>query len=634
MNKLIIFAAFFIPAVSFAQFTTDETVKGKAKEYYESAYVTKNVVLSDSLARLSVKEKPDFIDGWILIGQDDYYLKRYADAAKAFETAKAIKEDYKGDINLLLGKCYIGTEQYASAKTCLQKFLTGTKLNAGDKLRAQKLVTDCDFSLEAMKHPVDFKPVNLGAGINSPLNEAGPYMTADGKYLYFTRLMEDVNYAQEDIYYAVKVGDHFGQAQSIGSTINTEQYGEGSVCVSASGKYLFFTSYDRPDGLGNLDIYMSRKVGDVWERPNNIGPPINTPGLDGDPSLSADGKTLYFSSVRSGGLGGRDIWMSTLTDDGHWGTPVNLGDSVNTMFDDEAPFIHPDGQTLYFSSDGWPGMGNFDLYMCKKLPDGKWSKAVNLGYPLNTSGYEVSIFVATDGNMGYYSSERKDSYGGMDIYRFKMPDEDRPVFTSYIRGNVFDNETRDVVSANVQIYDLETGKQYASLSSDKITGLFLSTLPAGKNYAIEVSKDGYLFYSQNISLMDVKGGAPFEVDIPLHKIKIGETVVLNNIFFESDKYDLAPQSKSELEVILKLMQKNPGLKIEIGGHTDNTGSDEKNRSLSEHRAKSVYEYLISKGISADRLSYKGYASSKPVAPNTTPEGKAKNRRTEFIVTGI
>lgn len=636
MKKILLpIAVTMLPFLAIAQIITKDNIKGRAKELYDQAYVSRNILLSDSLAWLAVQEKPNFIDGWILIGDNNYFLKKYAEAAGAYEKAKLLQADYLPDVNFLLGKCYIGAAEYTKAKTCLQAFLQQEKLPAEDKILAEKMVTDCDFAVEAMKHPVSFTPYNLGPNINTPLNEAGPYLTADGKYLYFTRLMEeDPEYQQEDIYYSEKTKAGFTKAVPLGNSINTFEHGEGSACISASGKYLFFSSYDRPDGMGNSDIYISRRVGDEWERANNLGPPINTPGWEGAPSLSADGKTLFFASTRPGGYGQRDIWMSTLNSDGTWGTPVNLGDSINTPFNDESPFIHPDGQTLYFSSEGWPGMGFYDLYMSKKLPDGKWSKAVNLGCPLNTSGYEVSIFVSTDGYTGYYSTERKDGYGQMDIYQFGMPDEDRPQFTSYIHGNVYDHDTRDPLGANVQIYDLESNKIYASVSSDKINGGFLCTLPSGRSYAVDVSKDGYLFFSKNITVGNTREAPPFEVDIPLRKIKVGETIVLNNIFFATDKYDLEPASESELEVLVKLLTKNPTLQVEIGGHTDNTGSEEKNMKLSENRAKSVRDYLVQKGISEARITYKGFGSTKPVATNSTPEGKAQNRRTEMVVKGF
>ena len=228
----------------------------------------------------------------------------------------------------------------------------------------------------------------------------------------------------------------------------------------------------------------------------------------------------------------------------------------------------------------------------------------------------------------------KNSKGKQDIYLFEMPPVNRPNYTSYIKGNVFDADTREPVYANVHVYDLETGKLFATVSSDKVNGMFLATLPTGRNYGIEVMKDGYLFYSQNISLVDVKEGEPYEVDIALHKIAVGKNVVLNNIFFEPEKYDLKKQSEAELDVIAKLLAKNTTLKIEIGGHTDNTGTNEFNTKLSENCEKSVYDALIKKGVVAERLTYKGYASSKPVASNATVEGRAKNRRTEFVVIEI
>jgi outer membrane protein OmpA-like peptidoglycan-associated protein/Tol biopolymer transport system component len=634
MNKSVV-ALFIVllPIAGFSQVTTAENAKGKAKEYYEAAYISRNLTISDSLGQLAVKEKPNFIDAWELLGKNYLFEKKFEEAANAFEKVKTLGENFRYDLNLTLAKCYIGAEKYSVARERLKAFLQNPKLSASDKMLSQKMLSDCDFGEEALKHPLDINPVNLGPGVNSSLNEAGPYLTADSKNLYYTRVIEDLNKAQEDLYYAVKTGDKYGTGNPVDG-LNTLQYGEGAQSISASGKYLLFTSFDRPDGMGNADIYISRKVGNKWERANNVGMPINTPGWDGEPSLSADGRTLLFSSVRSGGYGQRDIWMSVLTEDNSWSAPINLGDSINTYFEEEAPFLHPDGKTLYFSSNGWPGMGTYDLFMSHKLPNGKWSKAVNLGYPINTSGYEVSIFVSTDGGTAYYSTERKDGYGGADIYKFNMPGGAKPEYTSYISGNVFDQESREPIAANVQIFDLETGKLFTSASSDKINGTFLATLPAGKNYAVEVMKDGYLFWSHNISLKDVKEGEPVEVNIPLQKIQVGQAIVLNNIFFESERYDLKNESTAELEVVVKLLTKNPSLKVEIGGHTDNTGSEANNRTLSENRAKSVYDYLVKKGIDASRVSYKGYASSKPAGSNTTAEGKAKNRRTELMVTAI
>ncbi len=621
-----------------AQITTAETAKGKAKEYFimadnDAAY--RKYYAADSFARMAVREKDNFIDAWMLIGELNMQaFSNYKEGCKAYEKVKALDANYYPDVNLQLAICYMNNSEYAKAKAELTTYLARPKLAAESRMVADKMLLDCDFAVEAVKNPVNFNPVNLGANVNTADDESMPSLTADGKYLYFTKHYGDGMYSDEDIYMSINTSAGFAKASNMSEAINTEDYIEGAHNVSASGKYLFFTSADRRDGVGRADIYMSRKAGEQWERPNNIGGPINTPGYETQPCISADGKALYYAGIRSTGLGGTDIWVSYLGEDGRWGQPQNLGATINTMYDEMRPFIHPDGSTLYFSSRGHTGMGNFDLYVSHKDDKGVWSKPVNMGYPINTAGDELGIYVTADGSSAYYASAREGGFGEMDIYKFDMPAQFKPQFTSYIRGNVFDADTREVIHANVQVYDLESGKLYTTLSGDKLNGIFLSTLPAGKNYGVVVMKDGYLFYSQNISLIDVKEGTPFEVNIGLSKIKVGGKVVLNNVFFESDKAELKPQSKSELGVLIKLLEKNPLLKIEIGGHTDNTGGDEKNKTLSENRAKNVYEYLVNQGVSVERLSYKGYASSKPVSPNDTPENKAKNRRTEFTVTAI
>lgn len=638
MSKNVILLLLLLPVFSFAQIITKSNAKGQAKDNYDRAdnhFAFGHLLTADSLLHLAVKEKDNFIDAWLLIGQINLqYLRNYEEATKAYEKVKLLKSDYLSDIDFQLGLCYMNRGDYEIARNHLQPFLKQNRIDAQERMLAEKMLKDCDFATEAMKHPEDIKPMNLGRGVNTANDESMPSLTADGKYLFFTRHVGTGIYQDEDIYVSIHTGAGFSLANSIGNTINTENHNEGAQSIAPSGKYLFFTSTDRPDGVGRADIYMSRKTGDLWERPNNIGGPVNTPGWDAQPCISADGRTLYFASVRADGRGGSDLWMSHLTETGTWSKPENLGETINTQYDEMRPFLHPDGKTLYFSSNGHPGMGGYDIYMSKKQTDGTWSRPVDLGYPINTPGDEIGIHVTTDGSTAYYASEQKDTYGQMDIYSFDMPANLRPEFTSYIKGLVYDNDNRDPLYAFVQIYDLHTGDLFSTLSTDRINGQFLSTLPAGKDYAVEVMKDGYLFYSQNISLSGITEGKPFEINIPLNRIKVGQKVVLNNIFFQTDKYELMPQSKAELEVVLKMIEKNPSLKIEIGGHTDNTGSEQKNKELSEERAKSVYDYLVAKGADAQRITYKGYSSSQPVAGNDTPEGKALNRRTEFVVTGI
>ena len=638
MKKLLVALVLAFPVFCFSQVVTKENAKGKAKELFDKAdnsFAFGKLFLADSLLHDAVKEKDNFIDAWMLLGQINLeYLKNFEEAKKGYEKVKLLQANYLSDVDFQLARCNMNLGNYSQAKTLLTSFLHQEKLVATERIQAEKYLTDCDFSTEAVSHPVDFKPVNLGGNVNSSADESMPSLTADGKYLYFTRHFGQGAFQDEDIFMSLHTSAGFAPAISVGDMINTERFIEGAQNISPSGKYLFFTSSDRPDGLGRADIYISRKVGDIWERPNNMGSPINTPGYETQPCISADGKQLFFSAIRATGKGGCDIWVCHLNADGTWSQAENLGDSINTPFDEMRPYIHPDGNTLYFSSNGLPGLGNYDIYVSHKNANGKWGKPENLGYPINTAGDELGIYVTADGTHAFFASEQKDSKGQMDIYTFDMPAHLRPGYTTYVKGNVFDNESREPISANVQVYDLETGKLFSTFSTDKVNGTFLSTLPAGKNYAVEVMRDGYLFFSKNISLKAVKEGTPFEIDIALSKIRVGEKVVLNNIFFDSEKFELKKESASELSIVMKMLEKNPSMKIEIGGHTDNTGSEEKNKALSESRAKSVYEYLVSKGVTAEKLSYKGYAASKPVAANNTPEGKSKNRRTEFIVLAI
>ena len=639
MNKLIFAVSLLLaPTLAFCQVLTKEDAKGKAAEYYtrgDNNFAYGNYLVADSFLHMAVREKDNFIDAWLDIGRlNSEGLKNYKEAARAYEKVKLLQADYAGNVDYNLGLCYMNLIDYTKAKAHFIQFLSLPKIPAEERLSSEQMVRDCDFAVEAIKHPVDFKPVNLGIGINTPDDETMPSLTIDGKFLYFTRHYGSGRMQDEDIYMSMHTSSGWQQASSIGSNINTEQYVEGAQNISASGKYLFFTSAERPDGVGRADIYMARKVGDEWERANDIGGPINTPGYETQPCISADGRQLYYSGIRADGYGGTDIWVSNLNPDGTWGKPQNLGPNVNSEYDDMRPFIHPDGQTLYFSSRGHDGMGNFDIFMSRKQPDGTWGKAVNLGYPINTAGDELGLYVTADGATAYFSSDRPEGKGQGDIYSFELPEQFRPNYTSYVKGSVYDLESKHTIQASVEVYDLVSGKLYTTLWGDKINGNFLSALPTDRDYAVEVIKDGYLPYSANIALKGVKSIVPFDVEIPLRKIRIGENVVLNNIFFETDKYELKNESAFELGEIIKMLDKNPSMKIEIGGHTDNTGAADLNQKLSESRAKSVYDYLVKMGVSAERLTFKGYAATKPIADNNTPEGKAKNRRTEFIVMAL
>jgi hypothetical protein len=418
--------------------------------------------------------------------------------------------------------------------------------------------------------------------------------------------------------------------KNIGSPINTGE-NEGAQSISANGRFMVFTACNKTDAVGRCDLYFSKKVGDKWTYPRNMQPPVNSRYKETQPSLSADGRTLYFASDRPGGKGQLDVWVTSRDDNGNWSQPINLGDTINTRYHEMSPYVHQDNQTLYFASDGQIGLGGFDLFVSRRDNEGKWGTPQNLGYPINTNKDEFGLIVNAKGNKAYFSSDR-DPAMGKDIYTFDLYNKIQPLEVSYMKGIVFDKETRKRLTAKFELIDLESGKMIYESFSDEETGEFLICLPTDKDYCLNVSKKGYLFFSENFALKGIfRKTEPFLKDVPMQSIKIGESIILKNIFFETDLYALKKESRIELDKVIEFLHDYPAIKIEISGHTDNVGSLDYNQTLSENRAKSVVDYLIKSSITKDRIKYKGYGFSQPVASNDTEEGKALNRRTELKI---
>jgi len=369
-----------------------------------------------------------------------------------------------------------------------------------------------------------------------------------------------------------------------------------------------------------------------WSKPVNAGGKVNSDQWDSQPCLSPDKKDLYFASRRFGGYGGSDIYVSHMQTDGKWGEPENLGPGINTTEDEQCPFIHADNQTLYFTSSFWPGYGDDDIFYVRKEADGKWSKPVNLGFPINTISQEGTLFVAADGKTAYYASDKNDSRGGTDIYTFELREDVRPLRTLWVKGQVFDKKTSKGLPSTVELIDL-TSKQVVSRILTNEDGNYLVTLPVGKDYAFNVNRKGYLFYSDNFLLSNNAPDSSYEKNIGLQPLEINATVVLNNVFFDVRRFDLKPESQVELGKIIQLLKDNPTLKIQISGHTDNVGKPADNLALSNSRAKAVVNYLVANGIAAQRLTAKGFGETQPVADNKTEAGRARNRRTEMKVIG-
>jgi len=588
--------------------------------------------LAVSALQQSVKEDPSFQFAFIQLGDINRRTKNFEAAKTAYANALNLGAE-KADPRLFYGlaESELNTGDYSSALQHIKLFIKSYKGNDKDFInKANKYLKDCEFAVLAIKSPQKYEPVNLGKEINSSYRDYFPSVTADGVNLIFSRNID----GNEDFYISHKVNKEWTTPTPLSDKINTSKFNEGAQSISPDGLYLFFTGCNRPDGLGRCDIFVSHKEGNSWGEPFNLGAPLNSPFWDSQPAISPDGSTLYFVSNRPGGLGGYDIWKSTLKSDGYWDVPQNLGPEINTPYDEHTPFIHPDGKTLYFSSDGWPGLGNKDIFLSRLDDTGHWGKPENLGYPINTFNEETGLIVTPDGTEGLFSSNLKGGFGDMDIYQFKMPENKKPLPITYVKGIVKDKETGNFLEARIHVVNLKNEKTEYDDFTSKETGGFLAVMSIGGNYAFNVSSDGYLFHSENYELNNSYTNRPFQLEILLEKLKVGTNVILKNIFFNTNQYNLLPASVTELTTLVDLLKSNTNINIEIQGHTDNVGNVKDNEKLSMQRAKAVYDYLLENKIAADRLTYKGYGETKPIAPNDTNENKKLNRRTSFVISKL
>jgi outer membrane protein OmpA-like peptidoglycan-associated protein len=602
------------------------------------------------LAELSFLEAleadPNFIEARLVISELYTQIREYEKAIAQLTAAIAINPEFHINAFYSLATLELGEGQYENAKKHYLQFLSFPRLNSELAENAQLMLKNCDFALNAIKNPVAFKPINMGEEVNSEYDEYFPCITADNLYFLYTRNIPSgmdgggFSSTQEDFYLAMNSAQGWNKSRNIGPPINTA-LNEGAPTLSVDGQILIFTACEIFDsygpgrkGFGSCDLFVCQRIGDRWSKPMNLGPPINTPHWETQPSLGADGKTLYFIRGFSSrnGVRDQDIYVTQIDDEGRWSTPERLNANINSPLREESVFIHPDGKTLYFSSEGHTGMGGLDIYVSKKDENDDWGPAQNLGYPINTSKHENSLLVNASGELGYFASSRSGGFGGLDLYQFELPEHLRPELVTYFKGKVYDAKTKAPLESKFELIDLETGKLAMESWSNRGNGEFLVALPTNRNYALNVSKDGYLFYSENFELKgEAKASKPVVKDVPLQPIAVGESVVLRNIFFETAKYNLKPASEIELKKLITFLNNNPKITIELGGHTDNVGSDADNQLLSENRAKSVYNYLVNNGVESTRLQYKGYGESKPVATNDTEAGRAQNRRTEFKI---
>lgn len=644
--KFILLLIFISPLFLFAQRELTSSIP-KAVRAFESATRFYNMRQNDKALESvdqAIAADPKFIEAYMIKANILTDMKQNEKAIAVYKEAIAINADFFPNNFYSLAKVEFQSGLYSEAKGHFEKFIAYPKISAKLLASANQMIANCAFAEQAIKNPIPFLPINMGDSINSDEEEYFPAITADGKTFLFTRRLNipgatGLDNEQEDFYVSKMGKKTWSKAQPV-SEINTID-NEGAASLSSDGQYLFFIGCDNDLHVrktnGSCDIFLSKKMGDKFLKPRNLEIPINTGSWESMPSFSSDGRTLYF--VRrikdKNNVSQSDIMVSKIDDNSGWSEPVSVSDKINTPYDEMYAFIHPDDQTLYFTSNGHPGMGGLDIFMSKRQPDLSWGEPVNLGYPINTKDDENSLLVSPDGETAYFSSDRPGGKGGLDIYQFSLYEKMRPQPVTYMKGKVFDIETNKALSASFELIDLATGKTVVSSTSNVGNGEFLVALPTGKSYALNVSKEGYLFYSENFELKNAKASSePYNKDVPMKPIKAGESMVLKNIFFDTDKYDLKDESKIELGKLINFLKKNPTIRFEISGHTDNVGTKPYNQGLSERRAQSVYDYLLKNGIPADRMASKGYGDTKPLADNTTEAGRKQNRRTEFLITEV
>jgi outer membrane protein OmpA-like peptidoglycan-associated protein/tetratricopeptide (TPR) repeat protein len=614
------------------QYDASKVNKKAAKLYQDAMQQAEDGKFKEGILTLENAVKIDnrFLDAYLSIAGMYGELKKYDPAIMNYEKAMAIDTLYFKDYNLPYSINLAGKGEFEKALHAVNTFLTIDGLNESSK-RAGEYRRRCylfaiDYAANNPSEGYKFEPTNLGDSINSAVSEYYPTITIDDKQLIYTRRVGNMN---EDFFETDKANNSWTKSKSLSANINTN-LNEGAQNISQDGQWLIFTGCNFPEGYGSCDLYISYLTPEGWSTPENLGDKINTEFWETAPSLSPDKRDLYFASKRPDNYGGSDIYVSHRMPNGKWGEPENLGPEINTVGDEGCPFMHADNQTLYFTSNGHKGYGGDDLFLARKGPKGKWSTVKNLGYPINTIENEGSLVISADGKTCYYASDRSDSRGGLDLYTFELRSDVRPVKTLWVKGKVYDKKTRNGLPSAVELTDLTT-KEIISRVQTNENGNYLITLPIGRDYAFNVNRKGYLFFSDNFSLRLKSPDSTYNIDIPLQPLEANASVVLKNIFFDVNSFGLKPESQVELDNVIRLMKDNPTLKIQIGGHTDNVGKSADNLKLSNDRAQSVVNYLTANGIAAARLTFKGYGSTEPVTDNNSEEGRAKNRRTELKV---
>ncbi|MBK8628004.1 MAG: PD40 domain-containing protein [Saprospiraceae bacterium] len=625
-----------------AQSTTDQLSPKEKKIYADAKKYAQlgNLIKSNQNFEKLLAVKKDFVEGYLRLASNYFQMKSYEMSERLFQKAIYLAPDFDAEMYYSLAMSQIEQNKYIDAANNLDIYIQKEKSKTDKVKRAMKMSVNLRFIEFAFNHPVPFRPQNVGENINTNNSEYSPILSLDGTNMIFTRNVKMINdfIGQEDFYMSAFSNSNWTKAMPL-TDLNTYQ-NEGAFAISSNGKYIVFTACDRKDAFGSCDLYYSMLMDGHWTQPVNMGHKVNSAAWDSQPTLSADARTLIFASKRLGTTGGSDLFITYRDAKNAWVTPINLGPVINSEGDDESPFLHSDGSTLYFRSNGRPGMGKHDIYYSKKNDTtALWQTPVNIGYPINTIGEEGSLTVSLDGKNAYYASDINHNSGQkmnhLDIYTFELYEEARPKPTTFIKGYVTDAATGKALKAKVIIKDINTGLEIFQIETDD-DGYFLSGITSGKNYVCIVEQKNYTYHAENFDLTNKNILLePYVLNIQLIPVIKSDSknspIILQNIFFSTGSAELLEASNHEILLIYKMMVENPSIKIEIIGHTDDIGSEDDNYTLSQKRAKAVAEAIIAKGIDFTRISSEGKGETNPIADNLSESGRKKNRRTEMYI---
>jgi len=608
----------------------------KKMNYSQASIALKNVL----------KEEPGCVDAYYVLGLINFKRanSNFGEAEKYFMETIRRCPGYDPYVFYYLGEINYVNERFDTVVQYMTEFLKDVdKIKSdADYNRANDLLRYSKFYVEMVRHPVPFH-LKVVEGVSTPENEYLPILSPDNQMALFTRerkypgdknsVVQTPRLKERFMFSMLNSDGNFSIGEEMPEPFNIYD-NEGGATLTADNNVLYYTvcKFDKVRRYLNCDIYFSEFSNYEWSPVRSVSRKINLPGSwESQPSISSDGNILYFVSDRVGGYGGYDIYRSIKNDEGEWGTPINMGPTINSKSNEKSPFIHPDGKTLYFSSDGWFGMGGYDIFYSRLKDDGTWSKPKNIGYPINSPDDEVGFFVSTDGSRGFFASNKFSEKGGWDLYSFELYDEARPEKVLFIKGTVKSESDVEPVKARIELTNIDT-KKTSQIPMDTMTGKYVAVTPFNSDYIMTVKKEGYVYESKYIARIDSTFKNPAEVNVEIKPIELNKSYRINDIYFGFNSHELTAESKVVLDQLIDFLNENPSICIQIQGHTDNIGNDVVNLKLSGERAKSVYNYLIEKQIRSNRLTYQGFGESMPVTTNSTEEGRAKNRRTVFVIT--